>query len=179
MAPSPFPGPLSSDPSPIPPGLRLATLGLPRGLNSVEILVVRTLFSQSATRGHLFVDDERLGYTLEDRLRPFGMKVPGETCIPAGRYEVRLYDSPHFGKRLPLLMNVPFFDGVLFHGGNRPTDSEGCILIGREKKAFDWIFDSLSSKLVQALEMNRGSAFVTIFNGPGSDTYLNGNGQIS
>jgi hypothetical protein len=156
----------------------LATLGLPRGLNSLEILVVRTLFSQTATRGHLFVDDERWGFTLEDRLRPFGQKVQGETAIPAGRYEVKLYDSPHFGKRLPLLVNVPFFDGVLFHGGNRPADSEGCILIGREKKAFDWIFDSLSSKLVQALETKRGSAYVTIWNGPGSADYLNGNGQF-
>lgn len=177
MAPSPFPGPLSLDPSPTPPGLRLATLGLPRGLNSLEILVVRTLFSPTATRGHLFVNDERLGFTLEDRLRPFGQKVPGETCIPAGRYGVRLYNSPRFGRLLPLLLDVPFFDGVLFHGGNRPADSEGCILIGREKKAFDWIFDSLSSKLVQALENHGGSAFVTIWNGPGSADYLNGNGQ--
>lgn len=177
MALDTFPGPLSQGPSPTPPGLRLATLGLPRAFSGVEILVVRTSFSQTATRGHLFVDDERWGYTLEDRLRPFGQKVPGETCIPAGRYAVKLYNSPHFGKVLPLLIDVPFFEGVLFHGGNRPTDSEGCILIGQEKKAFDWIFGSLSSKLVQAIETHGGNAFVTIWNGPGSADYLNGNGQ--
>ncbi len=161
----------------MPTSLRLATLGIPTGFKSLEILVIRTLFSQTATRGHLFVDDERWGYTLEDRLRPFGQKVPGETCIPAGRYLVQLYDSPHFGKRLPRLLNVPFFEGVLFHGGNRPTDSEGCILVGREKKTFDWIFSSLSSQLVQAIENNSRNAFVTLWNGPGSDVYLNGNGQ--
>lgn len=178
MGPSPFPGPLSVPPSPVSPSLRLATLGLPRAFTGVEIMVIRSEFSQTSTLGHLIVDNELWGYTMEDRLRPFGQKVIGLTCIPAGRYEVKLMWSGHFRKTLPRLIDVPFFDGVLFHGGNRPTDSEGCILIGREKKAFDWIFSSLSSQLVQAIEKKGGNAFVTIWNGPGSDVYLNGNGQI-
>ncbi len=177
MPPETFHGPLSVDPSPIPPGLRLATLGLPRAPRGLEIIVARTAFSQLATRGHLFVDDSRWGYTLEDRLRPFGHKVPGLTCIPAGRYELKLYNSPRFGKPLPLLLNVPFFDGVLMHGGNRPADSEGCLLVASEKKAMDWIFGSLSSKLTQALENAGGTGWITIWNGPGSAPFLNGNGQ--
>lgn len=177
MAPEAFSGPLAGAPSPIPPGLRLATLGLPRAARGLEIIVARTAFSETATRGHLFVDDDRWGYTLEDRLRPFGLKVYGETCIPAGRYEVQLYNSPRFGKPLPLLLNVPFFDGVLIHGGNRPTDSEGCLLVGGQKKALDWIFGSLSSKLTQALENAGGRGWITIWNGPGSAPFLNGNGE--
>lgn len=177
MAPNPFPGPLTLGPSPTPPSLRLAALGLPRAFSGLQIVVLRTLFSQTATRGHLLVEDEPWGFTLEDRLRPFGQKVMGLTCIPAGQYDVQLMDSPHFGKKLPRLLNVPFFDGVLFHGGNRPEDTEGCILIGSGRKAYDWIFGSLSNRLVQALENKSGRGQVTIFNGPGSAPYLNGNGQ--
>jgi hypothetical protein len=174
MAPEAFPGPLTLGPSPTPVSLRLATLGLPSAAQGVEILVLRTLFSRGATRGHLIVDDEPWGWTLEDQLRPFGLKLPGETCIPAGRYAVKLYNSPHFGKRLPLLLDVPFFDGVLLHGGNRPADSEGCLLVGRERRAYDWILGSLSTKLVQALDDKGGTGFITIWNGPGSEPYLSG-----
>lgn len=177
MGPKPFPGPLAAGPSPTPAGLQLGALGLPRPPKGLNILVIRTSFTDTAVRGHLFVEDKRWGYTLEDRLRPFGVKVPGETCIPAGIYRVQLAQSPRFGKVLPRLLDVPFFEGALFHGGNRPADTEGCILVGRETKALDWIFDSLSSRLVQALELQGGSGQVTIWNGPGSASYLYENGQ--
>ena len=34
---------------------------------------------------------------------------------------------------LPLLLNVPHFDGVLIHVGNSALDSEGCIIVGENK----------------------------------------------
>lgn len=176
--PGPFPGPLTLGPSPTPPGLQLAALGLPSASPGCEIVVLRTSFTEDATRGHLFVDDTRWGYTLEDRLRPFGVKVPGKTCIPAGRYPVRLYDSPRFGKRLPRLSGVPFFDAVEMHGGNKPEDTEGCILVAASALSLSWILGSLSSRLVQALEDKGGSGFVTLFNGPGSAGFITGSGQI-
>lgn len=145
-------------------------------MDALPIVVVRTLYTPTATRGHLLVDDTYWGFTLEDRLRPFGVKVPGETCIPAGTYGVKLEWSNHFKKILPRILGVTGFDGVLFHGGNRPSDTEGCILIGSQRKAFDWIFSSLSDRLVTALQAHDSMGIVTIYDGVNARNFLENEG---
>jgi hypothetical protein len=82
------------------------------------------------------------------------VKIAGRTAIPAGRYEVIINFSQRFGRPLPLLLNVPDFEGVRIHPGNTPANTEGCILVGETKSenfigqsrvAFDQLFEKLKA----------------------------------
>lgn len=87
--------------------------------------------SAKCTLGKLTVDGVFFCYTLEDVVR--AVKVAGETALPAGRYRITLTLSTKFKKVLPLLENVPGFEGVRIHSGNTDEDTEGCILVGTAK----------------------------------------------
>lgn len=68
-------------------------------------------------------------------------KIPGSTSIPFGRYKITLdVISPRFAKtpmyqfcegKLPRLLDVPHFEGILIHVGNTHHDTDGCILVGK------------------------------------------------
>ena len=64
-----------------------------------------------------------LSVTLEDVIRPIGIKVPGQTCIQPGIYAVQLTMSQRFSRVLPLLLNVPMFEGIRIHPGNTSADT--------------------------------------------------------
>ena len=83
-----------------------------------------------ATIGQLYIEGTRQAYTLEDRVRASGEKVPKETAIPAGRYRVIVDFSNRFQKLMPHVLNVPMFEGIRIHPGNTDVDTEGCILLG-------------------------------------------------
>ena len=57
-----------------------------------------------------------------------------ETAIPEGRYPLVMTKSMRFKKWLPLLLGVPGFSGVRIHAGNTAKDTQGCILVGENKK---------------------------------------------
>ena len=83
--------------------------------------------------GQLFVDGKLLGQTLEDtdrRLEDGGEKDYGNTAIPRGRYRVTITFSQRFKRPMPLLHDVPGFDGVRIHGGNTEANTQGCPLLG-------------------------------------------------
>ena len=118
----------------------------------MELQVKRTDFTDNSTIGELSVNGQFECYTLEDMVRP--VKIAGKTAIPAGRYEVIIDLSQRFGRLLPLLLNVPDFEGVRIHPGNTAANTEGCILVGDEKSqdlvgqsraAFDRLFAKLSA----------------------------------
>ena len=79
--------------------------------------------------GILLIDGVFTCWTLEDVVRP--VKIPGETAIPAGRYDVRLSLSQRFQKLLPEILTVPGFTGIRIHAGNTQADTAGCLLVGR------------------------------------------------
>ena len=98
------------------------------------------------TIGRLFINGEYFCDTLEDPVRQLDSikdKIYSETAIPAGKYKVSMsIISPKYSKRksyswcggrLPKLIDVPFFEGILIHSGNTPDHTAGCILVGENK----------------------------------------------
>lgn len=102
----------------------------------MRLELVRSTFGENTTTGDLYADGVWECFCLEDRVRPAGEKVPGETAIPEGVYPLIVTPSPRFKRRLPLLVNVPGFDGIRIHPGNSHKDTEGCILVGEGVNQF-------------------------------------------
>lgn len=104
----------------------------------MELQVQRIAKKSAYTIGRLYVNGERFCDTLEDCVRKIGAggkgKIKGKTAIPAGRYLITLTRSPRFKRVLPLLHDVPYFEGVRIHAGNTAADTDGCILVGENKK---------------------------------------------
>jgi len=78
--------------------------------------------------------------TLEDTVRDLNRdgkfdngekKIWGKTAIPYGTYKFIVNHSPHLGYDTPLLLDVSDFDGIRIHIGNYTTDTDGCILVGK------------------------------------------------
>ena len=132
----------------------------------MNIVVNRSPTANGATLGEMLINGEHQCYTLELPISADGAKVAGSTCIPAGRYEVRITYSPKFNRSMPLLIDVPGFEGVRVHWGNYPRDTEGCILTGTtEGDAFIGhsmeAFTNFWAKLSAALQGGE-RAFVTV-----------------
>lgn len=78
-----------------------------------------------------------------------GIKIPGVTAIPEGRYRVRLSMSTRFREVLPALEDVPQFTGIRVHALNWQEGTEGCIGVGLSTDGMRSIFES--QKAVQRL----------------------------
>lgn len=99
----------------------------------MELLLKRKYLKKDYTIGALYINGEYFCDTLEDTVRPDGIKVYGRTAIPPGTYKVEISYSYRFKRDLPMLLNVPNFIGIRIHPGNTADDSEGCILVGENK----------------------------------------------
>lgn len=99
-------------------------------------------YRNTYTIGNLYINNKFFCNTLEDKNRDLNKngkfdngetKVYANTCIPFGIYNVILTVSPKFKRKLPRLLNVPSFEGILIHRGNTNADTAGCILVGENK----------------------------------------------
>jgi hypothetical protein len=126
----------------------------------VNLSVVRKWFTKTSTVGELSIDGRFYCFTLEDVVRPAGEKIFGKTAIPAGRYRVTLHASPHFGCIVPMLLDVPGFKYILIHWGNKPEDTEGCLLVGHTHPLQDpnfigrskLAFEPLNEQIIAAIQ---------------------------
>jgi hypothetical protein len=99
-------------------------------LASINLLIIRDMFTEESTIGELFLNGERMCDTLE---LPYKDNQRNISCIPAGEYKVRLRLPRESATRdyLHLLVkDVPNRDYVLFHRGNSAKDTRGCVLVG-------------------------------------------------
>lgn len=127
------------------------------------------------TIGRLYIDGVYFCDTLEDTVRnlPEEEKIYSQTAIPAGTYRITLnIVSPKYSKRksydwcggrLPRLLNVPFFDGILIHAGNTANDSAGCILVG-ENKEKGKVLNSMATlkRLYSKLQSSKDKIYIEI-----------------
>lgn len=119
----------------------------------IKLRLERTYKGVSYTIGKLYLNDKYFCDTLEDKDRGLKstmskeeiekIKVYSQTAIPTGTYKVdmntvspkfkdRVWAKPYGGK-LPRLIDVKGYSGVLIHVGNKPEDTLGCILVGENK----------------------------------------------
>ena len=127
----------------------------------MKLILERNWNKETYTIGKLYYIDEEtqakkyICDTLEDTDRRLTdnmdveaikqLKVYAKTAIPTGTYQISLNTvSPKYSKRkyykqlcggkVPRLLGVKGYDGVLIHIGNTADDTAGCILVGENKK---------------------------------------------
>lgn len=140
----------------------------------MELTLKRTDFTDTSTIGELSVNGEFECFILEDTDRGLkdtmilneinSLKKHGITAIPYGSYKIVVTKSERFsamkGKPvyLPILLNVKGYEGVRIHTGNKPEDTEGCLLPARKKgknvvmestPAFTQLNDKINNALKQ------------------------------
>ena len=122
----------------------------------MNVQVKRHWFTEKSTTALWIVDGIHSCFSLEDVARAEGVKIPKVTAIPAGEYDLIIDDSQRFKRPMPHILDVPRFEGVRIHWGNRPEDTEGCPVLGYQKgldvvwdsvKAFDDFFAKLDAAL--------------------------------
>ena len=116
----------------------------------MKLTITRQQGTALSTPGMLDIDGVFQCYTLEPRMdRSFGKPY----AIPAGEYALALERSPHFSAIMgydfltPHVLDVPGFDYIEIHPGNKPADTIGCCLVGETRTATapDWIGNSVQA----------------------------------
>lgn len=128
----------------------------------MRLTLIRKIFTPESTIGDLFIDDHMFCHTLEDTVRRNGEKVRHETAIPFGKYDVIVSYSPKFQRLMPLLLNVPNFSGIRIHGGNRSSDTSGCIIVANNIIDNYTVQGSAENALTKLLIENKEPHFIEV-----------------
>lgn len=124
----------------------------------MQLRVLRLETDEHRTIGILTIENRFACYTLEDSIH----LAPGSKgCIPKGVYRLVITPSARFGRPLPLLRDVPGFEGIRIHPGNTDADTKGCLLLGQSRGTDSVVDSALAVALVQrqiqqALDAQRG-----------------------
>ena len=151
----------------------------------MKISLVRIANKKTYCIGRLYVDGMYVCDTIEDvdlgldqswSLEKIKQKkVKSKTAIPTGTYEVTLnIVSPKFSKiayykqfcngRVPRLLRVPGFDGILMHIGKDERSSAGCLIVGyntivgkvtKSQQAFEKLYALLKNADNITIEITR------------------------
>ena len=151
----------------------------------MELILERIAKRKTYTIGRLYIreqvmdeylpgtEDKYFCDTLEPTWRDYehgAYKVKGRSAIPEGRYAVVISWSPKFKQWLPILFGGPEFNrkwqGIRIHAGNTAKDTEGCILVGKNRevgKVLDsrkWLYE-LKQRIVEAKDKGE-AVWITI-----------------
>lgn len=126
---------------------------------------IREEFFHNATIGSLYIPNfGKHIFTLEDAIRPDGVKISGQTAIPDGMYQYKITYSPFFKRDMVILYNTPSdlsinhfgkrWEGIRVHGGNTVNDSLGCPLIAYNRVSETTIQGSAEADVTAYLKKN-------------------------
>lgn len=131
----------------------------------MRLTLVRIANRPTYCIGKLYIDGKWFCDTIEDTDRGLcddmsekeilKRKVKGETAIPTGIYQVLITYSPKYKKQMPLINNVKGYSGIRIHSGNTSKDTEGCLIVGKNKEVGKVLesritYNALFKKLIQA-----------------------------
>ncbi len=128
----------------------------------MELRLVRKWLTKNSTISELAVDGKFECFVIEDNYPTPWVKTPGKTAIPTGRYQVIVNRSERFSALaghevlMPLVCNVPEYQGIRIHPGNTAADTEGCLLPGRQRTVDKVLesrlaYDALFTKIKAAI----------------------------
>lgn len=110
----------------------------------MRLTLIRIANKPTYTIGKLYIDGCYYCDVLEDEDRGLddsmeekeikAKKIKGQTAIPTGTYPVKITYSPKYKKLMPLVDNVKGYQGIRIHSGNTHKDTEGCLLVGKNKE---------------------------------------------
>ena len=119
-----------------------------------EVTVQRFLYLPTCTLGYMELD----GLVLWVLARPWLNTEPQTSCVPVGRYPLKLEHSPAFNRLLWELKDVPGRAEVKFHPANRVKELKGCLAPGMRlvSDPTDGAFVEASRRAVEHLHDHLG-----------------------